>query len=147
MAAASSSSRGKPRKNCRNKKVAKAEKITGTMSPRSVEIQPRLDTMTKLGTKVTAAGTIKVTTVSPRITVAARLAIRASPYAASAEISTVAAVCTTATTSELARLRTMATFSLANSDRRPASVGSDGTITQRAAASSARVENALRIST
>ncbi len=58
--AASSSSRGKPRKYCRKTKQANAENRVGTISPRSLEIQPSDDTSTKLGTKVTAAGTSRV---------------------------------------------------------------------------------------
>ena len=56
MKAASSISLGKPRKNCRKRNVASAWKRPGMMRPRSVEIQPRVETSTKLGTNVTAAG-------------------------------------------------------------------------------------------
>lgn len=44
-------------------KQANAENSVGMIRPRRVEIQPSVDTRTKLGTKVTAAGTIRV----PRI--------------------------------------------------------------------------------
>ena len=49
------------------------------ISPRSVEIQPSEETSTKLGMKVTAAGTMRVSTVSPRTSRLSRWSIRASP--------------------------------------------------------------------
>ena len=64
-----------------------------------------------------------------------------------AEITTVPAVCTTATTNEFSRLRASWTFSLANSVRRLSRLGSAGTHTQRGAASSGEVARALRSST
>ena len=63
MRAASSISLGKPRKYCRKRNVASAWKRPGTIRPRRVQIQPSVETSTKLGTKVTAAGMSKVATV------------------------------------------------------------------------------------
>ena len=96
---------------------------------------------------MTAAGTIKVSTVSTSTGRLQRLGIRANPYAAIAEITSVATVCTTATTNELSRLRASWTLSLANRRRRLCRLGSAGTHTQRDAASSWEVAKALRRST
>ena len=57
---ASSSSTGKSRKNWRNRNTLSALNKPGTTRPRRSEIQPRLDTTTKLGTNVTAVGTIRL---------------------------------------------------------------------------------------
>src|SRR5258708_39867100 len=56
--AASSSSFGKPRKYCRNRKAVKPLNSPGTISPRSEETHPSEEASTKLGTKVTALGII-----------------------------------------------------------------------------------------
>ena len=51
---------GKPRKYCRNRNVANAWNSPGMIRPRSVLTQPSVETSTKLGTNVTAAGISKV---------------------------------------------------------------------------------------
>src|SRR3954463_9138781 len=58
--AASSSSLGKPRKYCRKRKAVKPLNRPGTIRPCRLETQPSDDTRTKLGTKVTALGIMRV---------------------------------------------------------------------------------------
>ncbi|TCN44442.1 hypothetical protein EV644_101423 [Kribbella orskensis] len=61
--AASSSSRGKFRKYWRNRNVANAWNNPGMIRPRKELTRPRVETSTKLGTKVTAAGISSVATM------------------------------------------------------------------------------------
>ena len=65
MRPASSNSRGKLRKYCRNRKTTNAWNRPGTIRPRNELTQPRVETMTKVGTKVTAAGMRSVATIVP----------------------------------------------------------------------------------
>ena len=77
--AASSSSRGDPRKYWRIRNVADAWNSAGMIRPRRVLIQPTVDTRTKLGTNMTAAGMNRVATVAYRTPFDQRYGMRARP--------------------------------------------------------------------
>ncbi len=62
--AASSSSRGKFRKYCRNKNAANPLNSVGMINPRNELTQPSDDTTMKLGMKVTAPGIINVAMIA-----------------------------------------------------------------------------------
>ncbi|CAM5301186.1 hypothetical protein SALBM135S_04679 [Streptomyces alboniger] len=116
--AASSSSLGKPRKYWRKMKQAKAEKRVGTIRPRRVDTQPSDETRTKLGTNVTAAGTIIVPRIAWKTRSAWRYGMRARPYPASEARTRVPRVVATAISTELSRACAMGTVGSAKSSDR-----------------------------
>src|SRR6266852_7155511 len=63
MRAASASSSGTVKKNCRNKKVAVAEAMSGSVSPTYESIIPKSDTTLKVGMIRTSTGSISVTKI------------------------------------------------------------------------------------
>ncbi len=78
MMPASSISRGKPRKYCRNRNTLKTLNRPGTMRPWNVLTQPRSATMTYSGRNDVALGIMSVMTTRNRTSRDQRLGIRAS---------------------------------------------------------------------